>query len=77
MLPGADSIDVFEKLSSAKKNEIHAHGGWMKNILTEYHPFNKEIPRVPFEKHRFRLKQMCRATTIAISPIKSSRYVIS
>lgn len=42
----ADSIDVFEKLSSTEENEIFPAGargeGYSReNILTEYHPSNK------------------------------------
>lgn len=75
MLPRADSIDVFEKLSSAKKNEIHAQKSWMKNILTEYHRFNKRILWVLLDReHRPRSMQAYRILYIiaVISLIKPS-----
>jgi len=77
MLPGVDSIDVFEKLSSAKKNEIHATGvGWKifwQNIIRpirERRGFRSMENVVSDRRKRVR---HCRRN----QPIKSSYYVIS
>lgn len=63
MLPGADSIDVFEKLSSAKKNEIHATGvGWKifwQNItrpIREHRGFRSMENVVSGRRKRVRLR---------------------